>query len=383
MAIIIGSGAGAGLLAMKLVKAGIPTTILEEGQHVEPKEMFNYDENDENYVGGSKAVAMANVPSDLENELKNKGIDISSELSAVRSQITTDEIDQSTISNTTQKFIDITKKESMNTKIVGKSIDLLGKEFIQAGFDYALTIINDAENIEIVAEDNNIVGVKYIKNGIDRIKYTKTVIIAAGCETTVKLLKDAEIEANKSINYNSFVTLGGAVDIDSNDVAMNVIASENNTILAPYYTDEGMGILVKSNDVSQGTIDEEGKMIISDDESLNTGIELAKGILEEIGVKEINQSETKAINVIGLASIGEIVDTNLETEVKGLFVCDVSVLPAIPEYPPVLSILALSERLANHLENIDYDNNQYGKSDYGLGKSYGKMDGWWRENPQE
>ena len=384
MAIIIGSGAGAGLLAMKLVKAGIPTTILEEGQHIEPKDAFKYNKEDENnYVGGTKEVAMANTSLELEKDLKEKGIDISAELSAVQSQIKTNGIDQSTISESTQKFIEMSKSESFNTKIVGKSVDALGKEFIQAGFDYALTIINDAENIEIVAENNEIVGVKYVKDGIDRIKYTKTVIIATGGESTIKLLKDANIEVNKSVCFNQSVCVGGELDIDSNDVAMNVIATGNDITLAPYYTCEGIEIMVKSNKISQGNINEEGKLVLNSDESLNAGIDLAKKILDELGVKEINVSEPKAINMIGSSAIGEIVNTNLETSVKGLFVCDVSVLPSIPEYPPVLSIAALSERLANYLENIDYDNNQYGKSDYGLGKSYGKMDGWWRENPQE
>ena len=42
MAIIIGSGAGAGLLAAELVRAGIPTTILEKGPYVD-SEGINID----------------------------------------------------------------------------------------------------------------------------------------------------------------------------------------------------------------------------------------------------------------------------------------------------------------------------------------------------
>ena len=43
-------------------------------------------------------------------------------------------------------------------------------------------------------------------------------------------------------------------------------------------------------------------------------------------------------------------DSNSETEIKGLFVCDASVLPISPGKPPILTILALSKRLADYLK---------------------------------
>ena len=53
----------------------------------------------------------------------------------------------------------------------------------------------------------------------------------------------------------------------------------------------------------------------------------------------------------GTAKIGEIVDSNLETEISNLYVCDASVLPISPGKPPILTILALSKRLADYLKN--------------------------------
>ena len=52
----------------------------------------------------------------------------------------------------------------------------------------------------------------------------------------------------------------------------------------------------------------------------------------------------------GSAAIGEVVDVNLETSIRGLFVCDASVLPKSPGKPPILTILALSKRLAEYIE---------------------------------
>ena len=51
----------------------------------------------------------------------------------------------------------------------------------------------------------------------------------------------------------------------------------------------------------------------------------------------------------GSAAIAKFVDSNLETEIKGLFVDDASVLPISPGKPPILTILALSKRLADYL----------------------------------
>ena len=49
------------------------------------------------------------------------------------------------------------------------------------------------------------------------------------------------------------------------------------------------------------------------------------------------------------AAIGEVVDCNLETDIKGLFVSDASVFPSPLGMPPILTIVALSRRLATHL----------------------------------
>jgi len=51
----------------------------------------------------------------------------------------------------------------------------------------------------------------------------------------------------------------------------------------------------------------------------------------------------------GTAAIGRVVDENLETRVKNLFVCDASVFPVTPGLPPILTIVALAKRLAKTL----------------------------------
>jgi choline dehydrogenase-like flavoprotein len=47
--------------------------------------------------------------------------------------------------------------------------------------------------------------------------------------------------------------------------------------------------------------------------------------------------------------IGEMVDTNLQTEVKNLYVCDASTFPEALDRPTVLTIIGLGKRLSDHL----------------------------------
>ena len=51
----------------------------------------------------------------------------------------------------------------------------------------------------------------------------------------------------------------------------------------------------------------------------------------------------------GTAAIGEVVNKDLETSIRNLYVCDGSVLPVSPGLPPILTIVALAKRLAKNL----------------------------------
>jgi choline dehydrogenase-like flavoprotein len=50
--------------------------------------------------------------------------------------------------------------------------------------------------------------------------------------------------------------------------------------------------------------------------------------------------------------IGEMLDRDLQTEVRGLYVCDASTFPEALARPTVLTILGLGKRLANHLSTV-------------------------------
>ena len=84
---------------------------------------------------------------------------------------------------------------------------------------------------------------------------------------------------------------------------------------------------------------------------LAEGSAAAGAILAKAGVDPTTITSTvfRGAHPGGTAAIGEVVDKNLQTEIEGLYVGDASVIPWAPGKPPILLILALALRLANHL----------------------------------
>ncbi|MFC2067808.1 GMC oxidoreductase, partial [Chloroflexota bacterium] len=116
---------------------------------------------------------------------------------------------------------------------------------------------------------------------------------------------------------------------------------------------ETLSIMVKAKDNLGGKITNWGcvnKTLSPDDlAKLAKGYSRARDILVNAGARNIYRSWYLASHPGGTAKIGEIVDSNLETELKGLYVCDCSVIPEAWGLPPILTIIGLGKRLANHI----------------------------------
>jgi choline dehydrogenase-like flavoprotein len=116
-----------------------------------------------------------------------------------------------------------------------------------------------------------------------------------------------------------------------------------------------VGIMTKIRDDEIGEVYPDGSVskavTESDWEKLREGILLSKQILRTMGVREKNifTSRVQGAHPGGTAAIGNVVDNNLQTETKNLYVCDASVLPRSPGLPPILTLVALAKRLGKHL----------------------------------
>lgn len=116
-----------------------------------------------------------------------------------------------------------------------------------------------------------------------------------------------------------------------------------------------LGIMAKTRDESIGkvTVREtfEKSPTVADYKRLNEGARMAEKILIEASIRrqDIIHTKPRAAHPGGSAAIGEVVDKNLQTKIKNLYVCDASVLPTSPGAPPIVTIVSLAKRLGGYL----------------------------------
>lgn len=400
MYIIVGTGAGGALLARELAKNDSPVTILEKGPYIKSKDAFEYyDEYNDSVdlltttcIGGATIVSMSNMVRALDEELLDYGVDLTEAYEYVENLVDVHQLDDSHIGEGTQRFLDAGRELGLKTMKMPKAIredDCIqcgkcafgcpadakwsGKDFVDDAVEAGATLICEADVFELISENGKIKGVKYIKDNREEEIYGDTVVLSAGAISSALILRSVGIDAGREIFFDPFVSVGGYLkDINFNtEVQMAGLVVGENFVLSPHFssfirsnipddsvTDKDiLSIMVKTPDECKGYIDDDGDVYktntITDIRYLAEGVATAGFILEKAGVdpNTIGSTVYRGAHPGGTAPIGKIVNSNLETEISNLYVCDASVLPISPGKPPILTILALSKRLADHLKN--------------------------------
>jgi choline dehydrogenase-like flavoprotein len=113
--------------------------------------------------------------------------------------------------------------------------------------------------------------------------------------------------------------------------------------------------MIKLKDTVSGGVYPDGRiskpMAGDDQERLDSAEEVCRRILLKAGAKRdsLFMTPLRGTHPSGTVRVGEMLDENLQSEIKGLYVCDASVFPEALDRPTVLTIIGLSKRLANHL----------------------------------
>jgi choline dehydrogenase-like flavoprotein len=116
-----------------------------------------------------------------------------------------------------------------------------------------------------------------------------------------------------------------------------------------------LGVMIKLKDEISGGVFPTGMiskpMSENDRNRMRAAEQVCQHILIEAGAKPgtIFTTPLRGTHPSGTVRIGDLVDKNLQTEVKGLFVCDASVFPEALGRPTVLTIIGLGKRLARCL----------------------------------
>ena len=401
MVIIVGTGAGGGILAYELSKDNVPVTIIEKGPYIESGDAFNYydkysDDVDlltTTCIGGATIVSMSNMVRALDEELLDFGVDLSDAYKYVEELVGVHQLDDSHIGRGTQAFLDAGRELGLKTLKMPKAIreeDCVqcgkcafgcpvnakwsGKDFVDLAVENGAELICDAEVIEVLSDEGKACGVTYVKDNIEKSVYADTVILSAGAIGTTLILRKSGIEGvGREIFFDPFVSVGGYLkDINFNtEVQMAGLVIGENFVLSPHFSSfiranipddsvtnkDILSIMVKTPDECRGYVGDDGDVVkintIQDIRFLAEGTATAGFILQKAGVdpNTIGSTVYRGAHPGGTAAIGKIVDSNLQTEIDGLYVSDASVLPISPGKPPILTILALSKRLADYLKN--------------------------------
>jgi choline dehydrogenase-like flavoprotein len=113
--------------------------------------------------------------------------------------------------------------------------------------------------------------------------------------------------------------------------------------------------MIKIKDDVSGGITMEGEiskpMTAQDRFKQNHAAIVCRRILLEAGADpdSIFMTPMRGTHPSGTVRIGEMLDKDLQTEVKNLYVCDASTFPEALDRPTVLTIIGLGKRLAGHL----------------------------------
>jgi choline dehydrogenase-like flavoprotein len=116
-----------------------------------------------------------------------------------------------------------------------------------------------------------------------------------------------------------------------------------------------LGIMVKVGDERRGVISVDGRiskpLSERDRRRLNRGAALAEEILVRAGCdpRSLVVGPVRGAHPGGTARIGDVVDHDLQTRIRNLYVCDASAIPEALDLPVVLTVIALGKRLADHL----------------------------------
>lgn len=251
--------------------------------------------------------------------------------------------------------------------------------FVEEAIEHGAELLTRARVERVVRSNGSAVGVEATVDGRSRRFGAGRVVLSAGGIGSAQILRASGIErAGREVFFDPLVVVQGEADGlragREFPMAAGVLLEEDGCVLADlswprwmyqlFAAEVGrvdrmlahrrtLPIMVKVRDELGGRLTDRGgvrkRLSGVDRERLRRGCEHARRILDRAGARHVFSTWRFASHPGGSAKIGDVVDSNLATEIDGLFVCDCSVIPEAWGLPPTLTILALARRLTRQL----------------------------------
>jgi len=331
-------------------------------------------------------------------------IDLSEFVEAARQEIGIKPLPDKLIGAASRRIMDAARDLGFNWNPMDKFIDaekcdlkcphcMLGctkgakwtaRNYVQEAVDNGATLLNQALVQEVLVENRQAMGVKVLTpRGQLTVEAKITVLAAGGMATPVLLQRTGIFEAGQGffvdpliVTYGEYngpgswrdipMTAGTLEFVPEGIVMIDLAFPWAQYLLNAYWKGwkylpkffgylSVMGIMTKVRDGLNGRVNLDGtisKHITNEERyKLDKGANLAEKILKRAGAKpeSIYSAPIGAAHPGGTARIGHVVNTDLETQIKNLYVCDSSIIPEPMGLPPVWTIIAFGKRLARRL----------------------------------
>lgn len=353
-------------------------------------------------VGGTTTIASANAVRSLERELYSSGINIKDELDQIEQELKVAPFPRNLMGKGAKRLLEAANSLGLKMEPMPKLIDFrkcntcekcyekcqknakwTAINFIEKAQKNGAVLLQNVVVEKVLTSNGRVVGIYVKSSSGKKCIRANIVVLAAGAIGTPIILQRSGIEsAGKKLFCDPNYIIYGPSKSDFYDsepraildqefihkdgfALMNCIVPKSFGLLGvPFKLFESkaekglLGIMIKIKDDSMGSILSYRRikktMTSNDLSKLNKSITIAKEILAKAGVdhRYIKIRGPVGAHPGGSAAIGEVVDKNQETDIKNLFISDASVLPISPGLPPMLTIIALSRRLAKRLSRM-------------------------------
>ncbi|MHA1829751.1 MAG: GMC family oxidoreductase N-terminal domain-containing protein [Candidatus Heimdallarchaeaceae archaeon] len=348
-------------------------------------------------VGGTAVVSCGCGIRSLQKGFLDFGIDLKREFVEAEEELNVERYPEEKVGKASEKLIETARKLGYQMEVMSKFINMkkckscgncvLGckygakwtpNSFLHQAIANGAQLISRTKVNRVLSSGGKVLGVEVIgPEGRDKIRAEKVILAAGGLGTPVILQKSGIPNAGRKLFCDLFNVTYGAIDTENinqlKEIPMAIVDTQFyesegfilssfidpsiqfelftgwKSIFGKLSRERSLGIMTKIRDESIGRVDINGKIkkpvTMEDKKKLDRGVEIAKEILRKAGVnpKSILVTQARGAHPGGTAAIGEIIDKNLETEIKNLFVCDASVFPTAPGLPPILTIIALAK----------------------------------------
>ncbi|MHC1604899.1 MAG: FAD-dependent oxidoreductase [Candidatus Methanofastidiosia archaeon] len=254
-------------------------------------------------------------------------------------------------------------------------------EYLDKAIKNGADVIYNTTVTRVIHANGKATGIEGIK-GRKKIEIkAPKVILSAGALSTPVILQNSGIDnAGKNLSVDLLKHVYGfiqdaafspepqmaLIDIEFYDKKGFILSPNiNYAIVKKYIKTKNMastlspsnaiGLMIKIKDKSNGTVYPDGTISKgisnSDTEKFNDGTKIARKILIKAGANKntIFESHINGAHPAGTAAIGKVVDSNLQTRINGLYVCDASAFPQGQGLPTILTIVALAKRLGKNI----------------------------------